>query len=204
MDAKGELDVLFNTVAAHFAGRRDALNAIAQLGNRFEDWLKWEVLIAIHNALLIEPKPWFSCVGVERSEAEADMFIGAEKWAFEPSARRYDWPNACERDVWLELKARTTRDKGGAEVAACLKTDLAKLKKKVRIGRGVGAALLLQYPDPDVQNVQQMADDAEQVLGKASFRCAINDHSLNSASHPHDTRLPVKPTPLAVVIAWEA
>jgi hypothetical protein len=76
VDTQQDLEALLDVVVGHLASRRDALNAVAHHGNRFEDWLKWEALIAIHNSLLVTPKPWYSCAGVEHSEFAADLFVG--------------------------------------------------------------------------------------------------------------------------------
>ena len=194
------LGAVMDVLANHFAGRRDALNAVAQHGNRFEDWFKWEALIALHNALLVDPKPWFSCAGVERSETATDVFIGLNVWTFNRRTQSYAWPARSDEDVWLELKARSTWDKGASELAAQVGLDITKLKRGLRNGRRVAAAMILQYPGEG--DAAKMAEETEEELGRASFRRTIYDHSLNAASHVDDTTLTVAPKALAILLAW--
>ena len=195
-----ELNALLSVIAGHFAQRRDGLNAVAQLGNRFEHWFKWEAVVALHHALLIDPQPWFSCVGVERDTV--DLFVGNEAWDFDYQRQEYLWPAASRFDVWVEFKARTTLDKGASELALALEKDRIKLRSLVREGRALVVALILQHPGGT--KVAELLGRLEQRLGEPSFRRTIRDRSTNESSHPQDSWLKVTPTPLAIIVAWDA
>jgi hypothetical protein len=105
-----------------------------------------------------------------------------------------------ERDVWIELKARTTRDKAGSDLAGDLRKDLENYENKAQRARGVAAVLLLQCPGH--KKVPTTATDLEARPGKASFSRTIDDRSLNAASHEFDKVLIVTPQPLALFSAW--
>jgi hypothetical protein len=136
-DVPDRLDLLLDILVLHFAGRRDTLDVIGRFGNRFEDWFKWESAVAFHVGSFTSLSTEIELVAAEREDC--DLFIGGNSW---PKTGGY--PAAHDNDVWLELKARSTADKGPGELVADLIRDDGKLAARQRSGaKGKFASLAL-------------------------------------------------------------
>ncbi len=118
-------ELLLDRLATHFAHRRDALDVIGRFGNRFEDWIKWEAAVGLHVSSFVDAGDDIGSVAVERDDC--DLFVGRLAW---PGGSGY--PPAHKDDVWIEFKARCTRDKGPAELAC----DVAKAINTQRARKG--------------------------------------------------------------------
>lgn len=149
------LDSLLDVLAAHFSHHRDTLDVIGRFGNRFEDWFKWECAAALHRASYTDLAEEIGYVAVE-CKYQYDLFAGS---ALFDSALGFSPEH--EGDVWLELKARCTRDKGPSELAGDILRDQGKLLawKQERKGHCASLALIVSHPE---------GTDAENWIGAAT------------------------------------
>jgi len=132
---------LIERITCHFAQRRDALDVIGRFGNRFEHWVKWEAAVGLHTISFIEGMDAIASIAVERESC--DLFVGAEP---RPAS---GYPNPAPEDYWIEIKTRSTLDKGPAELAAWVNEDIEKQtrrKQEKRIGHFVVLALVVAHP----------------------------------------------------------
>ena len=179
---------ILDCIAAHFASRRHALEAISRFGNRYEAWIKWEAAIALHIASYTDVVPPIECVAVEREYC--DLFVSPNPW---PEQGGY--PAASDEDLWIEIKARTTSDKGKAELASWLSADREKLinvRSSGRVGQLIVLAILLAHPSRGC--IEEWIVGISDVQGEPWIRRIHCD-----ARHDEDNAFPL----LATLMAWE-
>lgn len=168
-----DAEALATSLAAHIEARAARLDAIRQYGNRFEAWLKWELAAAYHQDAL-SGKAGFQAVAVERPHREDDGQKNCDLALFSQPWPEEDWSNPPQddRDVWLELKARCTSDKGPADLAAGIWRDIERQKvRAVRPGTYGVAALILRSPWFPKRRVDRWAANvAERIGSKAAIR----------------------------------
>ncbi len=187
---KTACSTILDRIALHFAHRRDTLEVLGRFGNRFEDWVKWEIATGLHVASSVDDGVGIGSIGAERDQC--DVFVGGNEWP------EKGWPLPHQADCWIEIKCRGTRDKGPAELAVDVAGDVDKQRRR-KTERGIGhflaLAMIVSHPrGPDAEQWASSLISAPGLPRAPHVRRIYLDHR---GTEPGVWRV------LAAILAWE-